>query len=372
MNDHELGEGKTCFIVGPIGDRLSPVGTAARLSYESAIQMWEQVFEPACAVFHLLPVRADKISESGDIPEQIFTYLRDADVVIADVTGGNANVMYELGLRHTRDGKVTIQIGENERLPFDVTTIRTIKFQRTEAGLIDARNSLIESLRVALQGGGSPVTATRIWNDLGSLQPEDVARASALSATSDDPADQLDEEEPGTLELMAQGEVALERVGEVLETFSEQMVLLGAVSQDYAPKLQAAESFAAKLTIVKKFADELQATADEMSGTSGEFLQYVGDIDTLVSIAVEQAREEEEELASEATEFFDGLRGAAAGAAGAQVQFVDVLATVRQMRKWSTLLRPVSKSLEHSINTIIAGSAIVAGWGDLLDDDDAA
>ncbi|WP_310526584.1 hypothetical protein, partial [Nocardioides sp.] len=63
--------------------------------------MWENVFEPACEMFGLTPVRADKISEAGDIPEQIFTYLRDADIVIADVTGGNANVMYELGLRHT-------------------------------------------------------------------------------------------------------------------------------------------------------------------------------------------------------------------------------------------------------------------------------
>lgn len=41
------------------------------------------------------------IAEPGEITEQVFQRLRDDDLVIADVRGGNANVMYELGLRHT-------------------------------------------------------------------------------------------------------------------------------------------------------------------------------------------------------------------------------------------------------------------------------
>ena len=40
--------------------------------------------------------------------------------MIADLTQANPNVMYELGLRHTQK-KLTIQIGEAGRLPFDVT-----------------------------------------------------------------------------------------------------------------------------------------------------------------------------------------------------------------------------------------------------------
>jgi hypothetical protein len=95
-DDIQLGNGKTCFIVGPIGDRLEPAGTPGKLRYENAAQMWELVFEPACAVFGLTPIRADKIAEYGDIPEQVFTYLRDADIVIADLTGGNANVSMNL------------------------------------------------------------------------------------------------------------------------------------------------------------------------------------------------------------------------------------------------------------------------------------
>lgn len=95
-SDAELGQGKTCFAIGPIGSRLDPRGTEGRVRYEEALQMWENVFEPACAQFGLRPIRADRIADPGEIPEQIFLHLRDSDLVIADVTGGNANVMYEL------------------------------------------------------------------------------------------------------------------------------------------------------------------------------------------------------------------------------------------------------------------------------------
>ena len=82
--------------------------------------MWENVFEPACQRFGMQPLRADKLPQPGEITDQVFGLLRDADVVIADLTGGNANVMYELGLRHTKD-KLTVHIGEYERLPLTST-----------------------------------------------------------------------------------------------------------------------------------------------------------------------------------------------------------------------------------------------------------
>jgi hypothetical protein len=112
-SDQGPGADLTCFMIGPIGSKHAPIGTAPRAVYEDGIQFWESVIEPACATVGLKPVRADKLIQPGEITEQVCLLLRDADVVIADVSGGNPNVMYELGLRHTRD-KVTIQIGEYE------------------------------------------------------------------------------------------------------------------------------------------------------------------------------------------------------------------------------------------------------------------
>lgn len=292
MSDKDLGHGLSCFIIGPIGDRLEPPGTEARKRYEDATQMWENVFETACEVFGLNPVRADKIAETGEITEQIFTYLRDADVVIADLTGGNANVMYELGLRHTRD-KITIQIGEHQRLPFDVNTIRTVKFKRSEAGLIDARNSLIEALRTALEGSGKPVTATRVWNELGvSLTAEQVEQAAALSFVSDDPADVAEDDgDLGTLDLMAQGEGAVERLAAHMADFTAEMQNMTAIGEELTPEIQAAESFVAKLTTMKRFADRLAEPAAKLDGTTAEYLIEVEKLDQMVQLVLTQLRD---------------------------------------------------------------------------------
>src|SRR3954466_7549025 len=119
-----------CFVIGPIGDRHAPFGSDSRQVYEDALEVLEKVIVPACAAAGIEAIRADQISAPGEITDQIFRHLRDDDVVIADVSGGNANVMYELGLRHTVN-KLTIQIGEYGQVPFDIKNIRTILFSRS-------------------------------------------------------------------------------------------------------------------------------------------------------------------------------------------------------------------------------------------------
>jgi hypothetical protein len=147
-----------CFIIGPIGNRFAAPRTPEREQYEEAIQVLEEVIEPACTAVGLVPIRADGLTQAGEITEQIFRRLRDDDVVIADLTNANPNVMYELGLRHTRNA-LTVQIGEYGRLPFDINIIRTVQFSRSRHGLVTARDELIAMLESGLTGQYDPVTA---------------------------------------------------------------------------------------------------------------------------------------------------------------------------------------------------------------------
>ena len=147
---------------GQLGGALASKGSDAHTIYEKARETYRHLIVPGCAPFGMKPVRADDIAEPGDIPLQIFLRLRDSDLVLADLTSGNANVLYELGLRHAQ-GKVTIQIGEHGRLPFDVNTIRTISFVRSDEGYSDAVRLLRNAIRSALTDGMLPVTATRVF-----------------------------------------------------------------------------------------------------------------------------------------------------------------------------------------------------------------
>ncbi len=367
--DRALGDGLTCFVIGPIGSRLAPSGTEGRVRYENAAQMWENVFEPACEKFGMQPLRADKLAEPGEITEQIFALLRDSDVVIADLTGGNANVMYELGLRHTRH-KLTIQVGEYERLPFDVNTIRTIQFRRSEAGLIDARENLIETLRAALQGRSTPVTATRIWNEVTPAGPELVADAAERSRQDDDVSGEQ-EAGPGWIDVLAEGEEAVQEIGSVLEEATRVFETVGALGTDVGDRVKSSDAqrggFAGRLKIARELARELIEPSANLERLASESTRHIIKSDSAVQYILQELREDPSQLA-ESAEFLSGITAMAAAAEESAVEVTKMMHGARGLRKIARDLAPTSKSIERSLGQFLAAFDTLRAWGLQVED----
>ena len=365
--DAKPWDGKTCFIVAPIGSSLDPRGTAGRLRYEENLQMWEKVFEPACETLGLKAIRADKIADPGEIPEQIFLYLRDSPVVIADVTEGNPNVMYELGLRHTRD-LVTIQIGEYGRLPFDISSIRTLQFRRTEGGLIEIRDALIESLRAGLEGRGKPVTATRMWNELAGV---DAASISAAVVASYEPEEADEPDEPGFVDVLAEGEAALGEVTEVLGRASQLMEEWGNIAVAASARIEESDArnggFAGRLRIAVDLANELEPPARGMEEAAAEFNAGIGKMDAMLKYIIARASENPEEV-TESQEFARGALGMIDAAEKSEEGIRGMLVGAVKLRKIAKVLAPVSKSVERAMNQLLRGTAVMLEWrGPLLE-----
>lgn len=365
--DHELGVALTCFVIGPIGSRLAPLGTEERTKYENGIQTWENVFEPACQRFGMQPLRADKLAQPGEITEQVFALLRDADVVIADLTGGNANVMYELGLRHTRD-LVTIQIGEYERLPFDVNIIRTIQFRRTEAGLMDARESLIEALRAALQGKATPVTATRLWKDPQPMSPDALAAVAVSSQQPDDDPD-AESSEPGFIDILAEGEVAVVRMGEIMVRFGQLMEEVAAISRDATDEISASDSrgggFGARLQIARNLAASLDPPGKEMDTLSDEYVSMVNTVGAAVGYIIGTVESDPGKL-GDVRDYFALIVTMANSAEDSSVSLTGYAHSTRNLSKITRDLIPVAKLLSRSTNRIISGNEEIVGWRDRI------
>lgn len=73
--------------------------------------------------------RADDQILTIPILEKINDYIRQADVIIADCTGNNPNVFYELGLAHAHGKKVILISRDSpEHLPFDVRPYELISY----------------------------------------------------------------------------------------------------------------------------------------------------------------------------------------------------------------------------------------------------
>ncbi|NTV96110.1 MAG: hypothetical protein HGA75_11960 [Thiobacillus sp.] len=366
MDNLSLPAGLKAFVIGPIGDKDAEDGSDARIAYEQGIHIFEEVIEPACKAFGLEPIRADMISRTGEIPEQIFRQLRDCPVVIADLTGANPNVMYELGLRHTT-GKVTLQIGEKGRLPFDVAAIRTIMFRRTDAGLVQARKDLAKALATNLDTGGDPVTATRIW-----FEPT-VAIEGLATETKYEPAGSEDESEddaPGFLELLADMESGILSLVQTMQAAITITEDIGEVYSEATNNVRHADArgggAAARLAIADQTAKKLDVQAERLEVVSGEYAQTVDRIEPGIKYVLTRLAEDAEELAA-LPNFplqIDALsQGAAQSIDGALVMRSNAL----DMGKASRSLRHVGQRLAPSFKRFADTSSRIASWCTLLD-----
>jgi hypothetical protein len=72
--------------------------------------------------------RSDDDSQPGIITSQIIRHLMSDELVVADLSGGNANVYYELAVRHIVRKPVVQIIHIDHPVQFDIVTQRTIRF----------------------------------------------------------------------------------------------------------------------------------------------------------------------------------------------------------------------------------------------------
>lgn len=91
-----------------------------------ADQIFRHVIGPAAESAGFSATRADQISEPGLITTQVIQHIVEDPLVIADLTGSNPNVFYELAIRHAIRKPLVQIIQKDEKIPFDVAGMRTI------------------------------------------------------------------------------------------------------------------------------------------------------------------------------------------------------------------------------------------------------
>jgi hypothetical protein len=94
-------------------------------------------------------VRADEIGQSSRITDDVYEQIIRARFLIADITGQNPNVYYELGLSHALAKEVIVLVQAGSAIPFDVRGIRYLEYSTEDLG--ELRKKLSEYIRRALQ-----------------------------------------------------------------------------------------------------------------------------------------------------------------------------------------------------------------------------
>ena len=95
-------------------------------------------------------VRVDEIVAPGEITENIRRLISESKVVIADLSGMNPNVLYEIGFAHGRGKKVVLISSDPLKdLPFDIRSQRVLSYQRSKDGLESLKGKLKEVFKEA-------------------------------------------------------------------------------------------------------------------------------------------------------------------------------------------------------------------------------
>ena len=120
--------------------RIDPIFTGRTFKYRKNTcfllmpftQVWsERVHKQISKVMKKLgysTLRADDLY-GHDVLEDIWRAVNESEVVIADTTGKNPNVFYEIGIAHTLGKRVVLISQDAEDIPFDLRRYRHLVYE---------------------------------------------------------------------------------------------------------------------------------------------------------------------------------------------------------------------------------------------------
>lgn len=144
---------RSAFVVMPYGTKADRDGRLVDCE-----ATFNRLVVPALEDADLDWFRADREVDAGIIHVGMIDRLARSDVVVVDTTTENANVFYELGLRHAMAKQSTVLIGpQDRRLPFNVTMLRKFPYRLSGSALSDA-DALegVDKLRPILAASRAP------------------------------------------------------------------------------------------------------------------------------------------------------------------------------------------------------------------------
>jgi hypothetical protein len=128
-----------CFVVMPFSIE------SLNIVYEDFVR---PTLEDRC---HLRPERGDDVFGSNVIMDDIAKSIRRASLIIADLTGRNPNVFYEVGIAHALNKQVLLMTQSIEDVPFDLRHRRALVYEYSPRGCKKLEKDLYDNVQNMLE-----------------------------------------------------------------------------------------------------------------------------------------------------------------------------------------------------------------------------
>lgn len=113
---------------------------------------YTRVIKPAVEGAGLVCVRGDEIYSDQSIVQDIWKSLRTARVVVAELSGRNPNVMYEVGLAHALGKPIILLTRNQDDVPFDLKSLRYVFYDMENPDWgADLRSELVRAIGKVLE-----------------------------------------------------------------------------------------------------------------------------------------------------------------------------------------------------------------------------
>jgi len=162
-----------CFILMPFGTKTDP-SSGVTIDFDA---VYQQVIRPAIETAGLKAVRADEEQVGGIIHKPMYERLILCEYAVADLTTANANVYYELGIRHAlRPWSTVLIFADGVRLPFDLGPMRGLAYHLDAAGTATDPAADRGEIAKQLEAARRETPDSPLFQLLVDLPPPDISR----------------------------------------------------------------------------------------------------------------------------------------------------------------------------------------------------